>query len=319
MPKRYSFLSVSVFVAVFCLFSIGGAGAFASSRTVLQHTNRVPCTEQDTIRLLCIGNSFSWDAVEQELAPLAAAAGQPILIGNLYYGGCSLAQHYAFFVADTAAYSYRLIVEGKRQVNEGVTLRQALRERRWDYITLQQASGDSGDRTTFEPFLSALIDTVRHYQPAARLCWLMTWAYAADSHHPDFPRYHNSQTEMYDSICATTAWVLQRHPDLLLIPCGMAVQNARRTMGDILCRDGYHLNYQYGRYTASCAVLEVLLNQPRTRQTQKKKAYSCVGNPYRNPEMTRTQQRRTQRAAHRACKQCGSLCPKENHSAQAEW
>ena len=37
----------------------------------------------DTIRILCIGNSFSWDAVEQELAPLCEAAGQPVVIGNL--------------------------------------------------------------------------------------------------------------------------------------------------------------------------------------------------------------------------------------------
>ena len=44
----------------------------------------------DTIRILCIGNSFSWDAVEQELAPLCEAGKQPIIIGNLYYGGCSL-------------------------------------------------------------------------------------------------------------------------------------------------------------------------------------------------------------------------------------
>ena len=48
----------------------------------------------DTIRVLCIGNSFSWDAVEQELYPLAKAQGTELVIGNLYYGGCSLQQHY---------------------------------------------------------------------------------------------------------------------------------------------------------------------------------------------------------------------------------
>ena len=50
----------------------------------------------DTIRILCIGNSFSWDAVEQELAPLCEAGDQAIIIGNLYYGGCSLEQHHRF-------------------------------------------------------------------------------------------------------------------------------------------------------------------------------------------------------------------------------
>jgi len=54
----------------------------------------------DTIRVLCIGNSFSWDAVEQELAPLCDAGKLPIIIGNLYYGGCSLEQHHTFLIKD---------------------------------------------------------------------------------------------------------------------------------------------------------------------------------------------------------------------------
>ena len=36
------------------------------------------------LRVLAIGNSFSADAVEQELAPLFAAAGRKIIIGDLY-------------------------------------------------------------------------------------------------------------------------------------------------------------------------------------------------------------------------------------------
>ena len=67
------------------------------------------CTSDDTIRVLCIGNSFSWDAVEQELAPLCEAEGQAIVIGNLYYGGCSLEQHHTFLMKDTGAYSFRYI------------------------------------------------------------------------------------------------------------------------------------------------------------------------------------------------------------------
>lgn len=245
-------------------------------------------TPSDTIRVLCIGNSFSWDAVEQELAPLCQAAGQPILIGNLYYGGCSLQQHYDFLLRDTAAYSFRIIEQGVRCLDEPYSLRQALRLRRWDYISFQQASGDSGIPESYEPYLGALMDSVRAYQPQAQFCWLMTWAYASDSKHPDFVRYEHSQSAMYQSILSCTRNVLRTYPDLLLIPCGTAVQNARHAMGDVLCRDGYHLNYVYGRYTASCVWLEVLTGR------------SCVGNPYRNAGMTARQQRQTQRAAHRA-------------------
>ena len=74
MNKFYSLLIAFTFSAIF---------------STIQASN-------DTIRILCIGNSFSWDAVEQELAPLCEAGDQPIIIGDLYYGGCSLEQHRDF-------------------------------------------------------------------------------------------------------------------------------------------------------------------------------------------------------------------------------
>ena len=42
------------------------------------------------LKLLAIGNSFSEDAIEQNLFELAGAAGHQMVIGNMYIGGCSL-------------------------------------------------------------------------------------------------------------------------------------------------------------------------------------------------------------------------------------
>ena len=245
----------------------------------------------DTIRILCIGNSFSWDAVEQELAPLCEEGKQPIVIGNLYYGGCSLEQHYTFLHKDTAAYSFRYIEHGVRTPNEGYSLRQALQLMQWDYISFQQASHDSGIKGSYEPYLSDLIDTVRSYQPNARLCWMQTWSYSQDAKHPNFPRYQKSQSIMDDSIQNATVTLLERHPELMLIPCGKAITLARKTkLGDTLCRDGYHLNYEYGRYTAACVWYEILTGK------------SCCSNKYRNDKMTKEQQKLTQKSAHQALK-----------------
>lgn len=243
----------------------------------------------DTIRILCIGNSFSWDAVEQELAPLCEAGQQPIIIGNLYYGGCSLEQHFAFLMKDTAAYSFRYIEHGVRTLNEGYSLRQALKLMEWDYISFQQASHDSGIQSSYEPYLNDLIDSVRAYQPEAQLCWMQTWSYSQDAKHPLFPRYQKNQRTMDDSIhCATLALRL-RYPELTLIPCGKAITLARQTkLGDTLCRDGYHLNYEYGRYTAACVWYELL-----TRK-------NCKFNKYKNEKMTKQQQKLTQQSAHKA-------------------
>lgn len=241
------------------------------------------------IRVLCIGNSFSWDAVEQELVPLCAEKGVEIEIHNLYYGGCSLEQHASFLLRDTAAYSHRVCTNsGGRVIKDTVSLRQALRDGYYDYISFQQASHDSGIRATYEPWLTLLIDTVRVYQPSAQLCWMQTWAYSRDAKHPAYPRYHCNQQEMWDSIRSCTAYVLANTP-LRLIPCGAAIQNARATrLGDTLCRDGYHLNYVYGRYTAAAVWYEFLTGKDVRR------------NHYRNPEMTRRQRQLTQKAAHKA-------------------
>jgi hypothetical protein len=168
-------------------------------------------------------------------------------------------------------------------------LRQALLLTKWDYISFQQASHDSGIQSSYEPYLQELIDSVRAYQPDAQLCWMQTWSYSQDAKHPQFPRYQKSQQIMDDSIQSATLSLLRHHPKLQLIPCGLAITLARKTkLGDTLCRDGYHLNYSYGRYTAACVWYEFLT------------AKDCRRIAYRNADMTRQQKRLSQKAAHRA-------------------
>lgn len=261
------------------------------------------------IRILCIGNSFSWDAVEQELVPLCANKGVEVEVHNLYYGGCSLQQHAEFLLKDTAAYSHRVCepnpnpsLKGRepqiRTIKDTITLKQALKEGQYDYISIQQASHDSGIRSSYEPWLSLLIDTVRAYQPQAQLCWMQTWAYSQDAKHPAYPRYHSNQQEMWDSIQSCTKYVQQivhstsLNRKLILVPCGLAIQNARETkLGDTLCRDGYHLNYIYGRYTAACVWYEILTGRDVRR------------NRYMNAQMTCVQRRLTQKSAHKAVRE----------------
>ena len=67
----------------------------------------------DTLKIIAIGNSFSEDAVENNLWELLDAAGIPAIVGNLYIGGCTLERHYNNSVADAPAYRYRKVVGGK--------------------------------------------------------------------------------------------------------------------------------------------------------------------------------------------------------------
>lgn len=72
----------------------------------------------------------------------------------------------------------------------------------------------------------------------------MTWAYAENNTHSDFPRYDRDQMTMYNRIVAATNAKIDTNDRIFgVIPAGTAVQNARTSyIGDNLTADGYHLN-----------------------------------------------------------------------------
>lgn len=213
------------------------------------------------IRILAIGNSFSHDAVEQNLWELFHDDGTEVIIGNLYIGGCSLERHYNNSVTGEEAYSYRKIVDGKRTVTDKVPMLHGLLDEKWDYISLQQKSGISGLADTYEPFLKdliAYIDSVLDYEPT--YMFHMTWAYSQDADHNEFPKYDRDQMKMYSMILDAVGKAMEDNPSIkILIPSGTAIQNGRTSfLGDTFNRDGYHLDLAFGRYTAACTWYEAI-------------------------------------------------------------
>lgn len=213
------------------------------------------------LRVLAIGNSFSEDAVEQELHAIVKDAGKEIIIGNLYIGGCSIERHFNNIDKDIADYSYRKIgLDGAADTIAHCTLGRAIADEDWDYITFQQASHDSGEYGTFER-LPDLIAAVRKYAGSKpTFLWHMTWAYSPDSDHGGFKRYGNDQMAMYHAIVYCAMRALEENPELKgVIPTGTAIQDARTSsLGCDLTRDGYHLAYKLGRYIAACTWFDVL-------------------------------------------------------------
>ena len=77
-----------------------------------------------TIKVLAIGNSFSEDAIEQNLYELGKAAGDEFIIGNLYIGGCPLKKHWYNAENDKGAYRYRKInADGKLMQKDNIKIR----------------------------------------------------------------------------------------------------------------------------------------------------------------------------------------------------
>ena len=62
---------------------------------------------QKVLKVLAIGNSFSVDAIEQNLYELAHAQGDSLVIGNAYIGGCTIDRHWENTYNGKTDYSYR--------------------------------------------------------------------------------------------------------------------------------------------------------------------------------------------------------------------
>ena len=211
------------------------------------------------IKVLAVGNSFSQDAVEQYLYELAEAQGDSLIIGNAYIGGCSIDTHYDNLLNEKPAYIYRKVVGGVKAVRRKATLQSIIRDEQWDIITLQQASQLSGVSSSYSN-LAQLKRLIQSYTTNlhVQFMWHMTWAYADDYTSEKFQAYDYDQRKMYSAIVSTMQNVLPGVNIHRVIPSGTAVQLVRYRLGDILNRDGFHLNLTIGRYTAACTWCEFL-------------------------------------------------------------
>ena len=133
----------------------------------------------------------------------------------------------------------------------------------WDVIVIQQVSGQSGISQSYDPHLKELIYEINkvNVNPDTKIEFHMTWAYAKDSDHWNFPNYGNDQDNMYHKITeAVQSKVLPNQDIDFLIPSGTAIQNVRETkVGDNLTRDGYHLNGM-GQYIAGMMWVKSITN-----------------------------------------------------------
>ena len=215
--------------------------------------------DDNALKILAIGNSFSVDSMEYVYQVAKSAGIETVVLGNLYIGGCSLDTHYNNAVNNSGAYTYYTNSNGTWSSNDGVSIKTAVESDDWDFISMQQVSGNSGVESSYSN-LDKLVDIVEPLNPSARLVWHMTWAYQKDSGHSDFAKYNKDQMTMYNAIVSVVqSQIVTDEKFDIVIPAGTSIQNVRTSyIGDTLTRDGYHLSYDYGRLIGSLTFVKAL-------------------------------------------------------------
>lgn len=216
------------------------------------------------IRVLSLGNSFSQDA-HAYLPKMAQDKSFRMEFVNLYIAGCNLQKHWELA---SRGFNDYLLEENGISTGRYVSFLEMLELHPWEVITLQQSSVFSGNPQSYLPYLDRLAELARDARPYAQLYFHQTWAYETDSTHHGFSRYNHNQGEMHRRICDCSE-MASKLLDAPVIPVGTIIHNLRtkvpafdyQATGRSLCRDGFHLSLDYGRFAASATWFRVLTGE----------------------------------------------------------
>ena len=291
-----------------------GLEAVETSEETVESVSTEETVEEDpakdgVLKILMIGNSACYYYVE-ELYGIAHAAGIEMKIGNVYYSGCRLEQHWNWWKLRENHYRYfETDGRGRRLALDKTGLIPCLERDNWDAISLQEAFSPqkAADRDLCfdqcEPYMKQLDAFLRETFPQSRMLWHQTWSYEVgyaqangviDSKDAQLAQ-HNTVRDVALHLCKTY--------DLERVPVGDAWQIARDNpvIGDTLChKNGTVGDYLHdgdtggGQYLNACVWFEVLTGG------------SCIGNTWRPPyALSEEKIAALQEAAHLAVVQMG--------------
>ena len=223
------------------------------------------------LRILCIGNSFTKDAVEHLPKMIAAAGIETVKIVHVYYGGRTIPE-YASGYSTTKDYTCYMFNTGTDLwlSYANWSIEQAVKSDRWDIVTIQEHTGNyrAWSWTEEEKLaVTGLIDAIKKDQgdhlPSFK--YIMSQAYydmgKIGSGSKPYITW-TTQAEMFDVIVEQGKKVLAETDIDAILPTGTTLQNLRTSSLDNamnLTRDGYHMDYGISRYAAACTLFEMLI------------------------------------------------------------
>lgn len=223
-----------------------------------------------SVKILAIGNSFATNATAFLPRFFNTINADSVFIAVMTHPGCSLRRHWANHTGDLEEYSLVYSDDGEWKESSVDTFDEAINLLDWDIITLQQDSGNSGDYSTYQPYLDDIIGLLRVTNPQVSLAWHMTWSYTPDCKYEEFSRYDYDWKKMYDAIMDAGSKIIGGFD--FTINSASLIKEMRETFPEIqdgFSSDGRHVTDITAQYALSSLWYEVLVAP--------KAGISCLG------------------------------------------
>lgn len=204
--------------------------------------------------ILSIGNSFSQDA-HRYLHRIAKADGMVLNCYNLYIGGCSLSTHHRNMLSQDKVYALEM-----NGVSTGfqVSWDEALLNRDWDVITVQQVSQESPKYDTYQPYLDVLMEYIRRLVPKAKIAVHQTWAYEQGSKRLNEELKYCDYRQMLTDIVGAYQKAAEHIKADYMIPAGEVFGAMLENGIPKIHRDTFHASLGLGRYALGLTWYKVL-------------------------------------------------------------
>ncbi len=196
------------------------------------------------MNILSIGNSFSCDA-QRYLHAIAKADTVELNTFNLFIGGCPLSLHYRNMLSEERA--YELEMNGESTLFK-VSLKEALLNRDWDVVTVQQVSHQSPYYDTYQPYLNKLTEYVKLLVPKAKIVVHQTWSYEKDSYRLNVELGYSDQRDMFYDIKRAYKKAADDINADFIIPSGEVFEALLSDGIEKVHRDTFHASLGVGRY-----------------------------------------------------------------------
>ncbi len=220
------------------------------------HNNPLPTTG-DTLRVLLIGNSFTYDLTTYigDILRKSGINNNTCCVYILYSGGYSIL-HWLNRYNEKEV--FRLIKRGGEYEMDSIGSLQELLHQHWDVVGLQQTSDYSDKIESLSPYLYDMITHIKQdcLNEKVSICWNLSWSYW-DGMDRDVPK----EKQGWKDIVATTDEMISLYGIDIIIPSGTTIENARSSSlntAHSLTRDGHHIAYGAGQYLLACTLFETL-------------------------------------------------------------
>ena len=265
--KFFMFCLLAAFVFISCskedeAMSIDDLEELLRTRNLTAHpeqrhfqNNPLP-VGKDCLRVLCIGSSYTEDALTY-VPHILQGTEIPNSSYSIYKAiiGASTLETWWNTVANNDTIQLLYVAGSRMSLERGVW--KDLLAQPWDVISLRQFFGDAADYATFTPWLQKLIDFIREKCPNKNVTFAWQTAWSCSELYPPYKKSHES----WIKISLVVQQMVMTDGIDVLIPAGTAIQNARASSlntSSELTRDGTHLDLGIGCYIASCTLVQSL-------------------------------------------------------------